>query len=52
MTRDIVWYIIALILVVQVISLFVLVSIMNMLNHKEENPVKPKIDNPTFKDLR
>ena len=52
MTRDIVWYIIALILVVQVISLFVLVSIMNTLKHTETKQTKLKIDNPTFKDLR
>ena len=56
MTRDMVWYIIALIFIVQVISMFVLFSVLNELkalrNPPPSDPKKQQIDNLTFKDMR
>ena len=55
MTRDIVWYIIALIFVVQVISLFVLFGVLNELkalrNPPPADPHKQQMDNLSFKDM-
>ena len=56
MTRDVVWWIIALIFVVQVVSLFVLLTVLNELKNlrhpQKADPQKKHIDNLSFKDMR